>query len=220
MQLSVEGDMKAITKDLDKIQRKLVPAVSSQSLNAVPSGKTGVITRSVKAIAAATGISQKHIRARYGTSDGSRKAARIQVMKRDKAKVRKQYVKITDYFHAGISAMHLGAKDTRGMKRGKNKGTGVRLTKGPQKHFGSAWIAKGKASGKTLAFSRRPFGHHPATGKKGGTGPVEVRVDIQRVARTIIEKVIARSGRKRFISEFDKRMKKKLRSKGLLNVSR
>jgi hypothetical protein len=216
MQLSVEGDVKKVLKDMDKVRKKLVPSAASQALNATT---RGVIKKSTKAIAGATGIAEPKIKYRARTKTDkkgkSRKAKRIHVRKKDKAKTRKLYTTITDYFHAGISAILLGAKDSKALKRGKNKGTGVRVRQGPVRHIGKAWIAKGKKSGKELVFHRRPYGNYPNPGRGGGTGPAEVRVPIIKVARRLVSQIVKHRGGKMFKAEFDTRLAKKLKAKGL-----
>lgn len=61
MQISVRADVKKMTRDLTKVQKKIVPKVTSQALN-----KTGkqVRTQAVRQVSAMAGIRQKLVRSR------------------------------------------------------------------------------------------------------------------------------------------------------------
>jgi hypothetical protein len=203
MQLSVKGDVKDITKDLSKIQRKLVPSAASQALNAA---SKDAVKQSIPAISKATGIPQKHIRSRYSPRSNEKKASRIHIRKRGKAKAKKLWAEITDYFQAGIDVTSLGARDTGKGGWKARKGSGVHVRKGPRRHIDDAWIWKHK----NIALRRRTN----STGPKGGK-LVQIKAYIEKPARAVIRKVIARRSGKKFVAEFQTRLTKKLKAKGL-----
>lgn len=61
LKLDVRGDFKAVTKDLDRVHRNLVPKAMSQALNRT---NKGVVTDVVRALSRDLGIQQKKIRRR------------------------------------------------------------------------------------------------------------------------------------------------------------
>lgn len=62
-QFSVKGDVQAVLRDLNRVQRRFVPKAASQALNRA---RTRATTRIVRAVSSRTNIQQKLIRQRVG----------------------------------------------------------------------------------------------------------------------------------------------------------
>jgi len=203
MNLSVEGDVKAITKDLDKIQRKLVPAVASSALNATA---THLRNESITSAARGTGLPTKHIRWRHDSKGKKTDKRRIYVKKTDKAKAKKLWTYLTVY-RRDIAWTVLGAKDSRKYVKGRRgpKGSGVRVRSGGY-HDSKAFIAPGKSGGQQ-AFFRVGENRNPIQTKKAKVG--------FKIA-AITKRVVQRRGSKYFGGIFVTKLNAKLHKKGLL----
>jgi hypothetical protein len=226
MQLSVEGDVKKVLKDMDKVRKKVVPSAAALALNRTASGgkasvdKRGLIKRAIDAAAARTGLPKKHIKHRYRYNEdtgkpepkpskaGKGKTRRILQRKAHKAKARRLWTTITAY-HRDIPWIVLGAKDSgkyvKGLPWGKmRKGKGVKI--GRRGRDPKAFIATTKEHGVTQVFRRPTPSPHILN---------VVKLKVAKEIKKATERTVRMKGGVIFVKEFNKTLAHKLKLKGL-----
>ena len=143
--VSVKGDVKAITKDLDKVQRKIVPQVTARALNTTARDVRKV---GIRKLAGVLGVPQKFIRSKFDKF-GAKGKDRIYIRK---ARTRELFAIIL-FSTTGIPAILLRARQNR---------KGVQTNSG---FFKSAFIAKGKGGARQV-FKRKSRPRLPIAAQK------------------------------------------------------
>jgi hypothetical protein len=176
----VKGDIKAVLRDLDVVDKKVQKRATSMSINRVA---TKVKSAGIKQIASATNVPQKLIRRMFDNTGTQTRKDRVTIRK-----ARPKWPSAFIYFRTrSIPAILLNARQTK---------TGVRTRR---KVYPGAFINNAMGGGKQV-FKRRGKARYPIDAQK---------VDIKKRGEVIFFGLVKKSGPD-FRKEFDRNMRRLL----------
>ncbi len=182
---SVKGDVKEVTRYLNSLERKVVPAATVSALNKTISG---VRTESSREIKKETGLKSGYIKKRLKIvrARRGRYTAKINALP--------GAPNLIEFVRVGRQLMGRPGKRTKRSREG-----GVRAKAwNKSKVYKGSFIGSGKNSGKPLVYVRTGKGRYPI---KALHGPSVPRTFMQRKVERVMEKEARRRFRKNFTHE-------------------
>lgn len=198
MRMSVKGDMKAVQRDLGRLQKRDVPRATSAALNR---SQAQILTQARRGISKARRIQQKVLKDRVvprRKANWRNLVAEIELRYQDvpanRLKPRQLAKGVRAGRHKFEGAFVVGA-DQKGKKRGPDRQRRARRGHGRRKDKPAIGRAKG------LVMKRKGLARLP----------IEKQfVEIMPDAKKITEKIVYRRGRKIFRHNFDRQVRRYL----------
>ena len=200
--LSVRGDVKAVTRDLRRVSRVIVPRITSMALNRAIAK---VRTKSIRDVAGAKAIPQSALRGKKAGVPGARRKQSPRMIIRGKATPNRLSVRILALVLPVLSSA---------IGKPRQRGTGA---SSGQHSFEGAFVARMR-SGHVGVFRRQRPGKKVGAGARGkpearGALPImEQSVSLEPDASRIVSRHVETTGRIAFNREFERLLAVRLRT--------